>query len=110
VSDARLVEPDRVPPTGAAGKAAPYDPLRLCIFATVALLGWLLGPVALTFFAGLGVVGYARARRAGLLRSRCLLGDTRNVLTYLGVLAALGVAGVVWAVSAGSLWVPWVAW
>ena len=110
MSDPRLVEPDRVPPTGPTGRPAPYDPLRLCIFATVALLGWLLGPVALTFFAGLGVVGYARARRAGLLRSRCLLGDTRNVLTYLGVLAALGVAGVVWAVSAASLWVPWIAW
>ena len=31
-----------------------FDPLRLCIFATVALLGWLLGPIALIFFAGLG--------------------------------------------------------
>jgi hypothetical protein len=49
-------------------------------------------------------------KRAGLLRSRCLLGDTRNVLTYLGVLAALGVAGLVWALSVGSVWVPWVAW
>ena len=73
-------------------RRAPYDPLRLCIFATVALLGWLLGPLALAFFAVLGVVGYARARRAGLLRSRCLLGDTRNVLGYLGVLAVLAVA------------------
>jgi hypothetical protein len=104
MSDPRLVEPDRAQPQ------TPYDPLRLCIFATVALLGWLLGPLALVFFAGLGIVGYARARRAGLLRSRCLLGDTRNVLAYLGVLAALGVAGLVWAVVAGSAWVPWVAW
>jgi hypothetical protein len=104
MSDPRIVEPDR------AEAPAPYDPLRLCIFATVALLGWLLGPVALAFFAALGVAGYRRARRAGLLRSRCLLGDTRNVLAYLGVLAVLGVAGVVWAVSTGSLWVPWIAW
>lgn len=44
-------------------KAATYDPLRLCIFATVAALGWLLGPVALLGFAGLGFVGYWRARR-----------------------------------------------
>jgi hypothetical protein len=96
MSDPRLVEPDR------AEQPAPYDPLRLCIFATVALLGWVLGPIALTFFAILGIVGYVKARRAGLLRSKCLLGDTRNVLAYLGLLAALGVAGVVWALSHGT--------
>ena len=104
MSDPRIVEPERVDP------ATPSDPLRLCIFATVALLGWLLGPLALVFFAGLGIVGYSKARRAGLLRSRCLLGDTRNVLAYLGVLATLGVAGLVWAWASGSLWVPWIAW
>lgn len=102
--DPRLVEPDR------AESPPAYDPLRLCIFATVALLGWLLGPAALVFFAVLGIAGYARARRAGLLRSRCLLGDTRNVLAYLGVLALLGMAGLAWALAAGSVWVPWVDW
>jgi hypothetical protein len=25
-------------------RSGPYDPLRLCVFATIALLGWLLGP------------------------------------------------------------------
>ena len=97
--------------TGAAGTAtagtaaaAPFDPLRLCIFATVALLGWLLGPLALAFFAGLGVVGYTRARRAGLLRSKCLLGDTRLVLAYLAALVVLAVAAV--AVGFG----PWRLW
>jgi hypothetical protein len=73
----------------------PYDPLRLCVFATVALLGWLLGPVALVLFAGLGFVGYWRARRAGLLRSRCKLGDTRLVLVHLGLLVAAGAVGIV---------------
>lgn len=81
--------------TGATPDAAPFDPLRLCIFATVALLGWLLGPIALAFFAALGAVGYARARRAGLLRSKCLLGDTRLVLAYLVGLVALAVAALV---------------
>jgi hypothetical protein len=82
---------------------APYDPLRLCIFATVALLAWLLGPVALGFFAVLGAVGYLRARRAGLLRSRCKLGDTRLVIAYLVVLAVLGAAGTVYAMTGGHV-------
>jgi hypothetical protein len=75
--------------------AAPYDPLRLCIFATVALLGWLLGPVALLGFAVLGLVGYTRAYRAGLTRSKCFLRDTRLVIGYLALLATAGVAGIV---------------
>jgi hypothetical protein len=71
------------------------DPLRLCIYTTVALLAWLLGPLAVLLFSGLGVWAYTRARRQGLLRSRCILGDTRLTITYLGlafVLAALFVA------------------
>ena len=72
---------------------APDDPLRLCIFATVALLGWLAGPAALAVFAAIGFVGYWRARRAGLTRSRCFLRDTRLVIAYLGVLTAFGVWG-----------------
>ena len=77
-----MSDPRQVSAAAAAtvGAAAPYDPLRLCVFATVALLGWLLGPVALLGFSVLGVVGYARARRAGLLRSKCKLGDTRLVM------------------------------
>jgi hypothetical protein len=72
----------------------PYDPLRLCVFATVALLGWVLGPVALLGFSVLAVVGYTKARRAGLLRSRCKLGDTRLVLAYLVALAAAACVGI----------------
>ena len=84
----------RATPGSGAETTAPYDPLRLCIFATIALLGWLLGPVALLFFAVLGLVGYTKAARAGLTRSKCWLGDVRLVLTYLGLLAALGAVGV----------------
>ena len=78
--------------------AGPYDPLRLCIFATIALLGWLLGPVALVGFAVLGLVGYTKAYRAGLTRSKCFLRDTRLVLGYLALLAVAGAAGVVFRV------------
>ena len=78
-------------------EVAPFDPLRLCIFATIALLGWLLGPVALLGFAVLGLVGYTRAYRAGLTRSKCFLRDTRLVIAYLALLAVAGSAGVaVW--------------
>ena len=81
-------------PTSRQDAAAPYDPLRLCIFATIALLGWLLGPVALLGFALLGLVGYTRAYRAGLTRSKCFLRDVRLVLGYLGLLAVAGACGV----------------
>ncbi len=71
-----------------------YDPLRLCVYATVAAIAWLLGPFAVLGFAVLGIVGYARARREGLTQSKCILRDTRLVLLYLGVLAAGAVVGI----------------
>lgn len=95
--------PAPAPGMGVPGSPAPddgqatdatFDPLRLCIFATVALLGWLLGPFALLWFAGMGFLGYARARRAGLTRSRCLLRDTRLVLLYLGLLVVAAGVGI----------------
>ena len=73
--------------------AQPYDPLRLCVFATIALISWLAGPFAVVLFAGLGFAGYVRARRAGLERSKCLLRDTRLVLAYLGAIALAGAVG-----------------
>jgi hypothetical protein len=75
--------------------AQPYDPLHLCVYATIALLGWAAGPVALVAFAAVGFLGYWRARRAGLTRSKCFLRDTRLVLAYLAVLTLAGVAGTV---------------
>jgi hypothetical protein len=96
MSDPRQVHPPHVerPPATNEPAEPPFDPLRLCVFATVALLGWLLGPFALLGFAVLAIVGYAKARRAGLLRSKCKLGDTRLVLLYLAVLAAVAAIGI----------------
>ncbi len=83
---------------------APFDPLRLCVYATVALIACMLGPIALLGFSALAIAGYAKARRAGLLRSRCKIGDTRLVLVYLSVLAAL-------AAIATPFWVMfWLNW
>ena len=76
--------------------AATYDPLRLCVFTTVALLTWLIGPTVVVAFAALGFVGYAKARRAGLTRSKCLLRDTRLVLGYLALVGLSALAGVAW--------------
>jgi len=93
--DPRIVQPQHAEDTPA--DEPPFDPLRLCVFATVALIAWVAGPVAVAVFAAVGFAGYLRARRAGLLRSRCKLGDTRLVLVYLAVLVVAGIAGTVLA-------------
>ncbi|GIF03441.1 hypothetical protein [Actinoplanes siamensis] len=73
--------------------STPPDPLRLCVYATVAALAWLAGPLAVVFFAGLGLAGYLRARRLGLRRSSCLLRDVRLVIGYLLVILLAGLVG-----------------
>jgi hypothetical protein len=80
---------------GGPGEAT-FDPLRLCVFTTVALLAWLAGPLAVAGFALLGLLGYLRARRAGLRRSRCFLRDTRLVIGYLALVLATSVAAAAW--------------
>lgn len=69
----------------------PFDPLRLCVFATIALITCIAGPLSLLAFSIVAIKGYTKARRAGLMQSRCKLGDTRNVLAYLVALAVLAV-------------------
>ncbi|GGN82418.1 hypothetical protein [Nocardia rhizosphaerihabitans] len=73
-----------------AVRRQPHDPLTLCVVATVALLTWLIGPWAVLGFGVLAFVGYWRAWRAGLRRSRCWLRDTRLVLVYLAAIVAIG--------------------
>ena len=79
----------------------PFDPLRLCVFATIAAIAALTGPIAVLVFALIAIGGYRRARAAGLMRSRCKLGDTRLVLTYLVALAAVAAIAIpfwIWGV------------
>ncbi|HWL35387.1 MAG TPA: hypothetical protein VNQ77_04275 [Frankiaceae bacterium] len=71
------------------------DPLRLCVYTTIALLAWLVGPLVVVAFAAAGFAGYLAARRRGLMESKCLLRDTRLVLGYLGLAAVAGTLGVV---------------
>lgn len=73
------------------------DPLPYCIYSTVALIAWLVSPpLALAFFALLGLRAYGKAWRAGLRRSNCLLRDPRLVLAYLSLLFIAGSVITVW--------------
>ena len=97
MSDPRIVD------TSTAPRQEVHDPLRLCIFATVAALAWLAGPVALVFFALLGVRAYVLAIRGGLARTRCLWHDPRISVAYLGALALVGAAALVWGLGPWSV-------
>ncbi len=68
-----------------------YDPLRFCIFTTIALIAWVFGPpFAVLLMSGLGLWAYATAWRQGLRRSKCILRDPRLVMGYLGIAFVLG--------------------
>jgi hypothetical protein len=87
-------EPSRHP---RPSEGAPYDPLRLCIYTTIGLIAWLITPpLTVAIFGTMGVVGYVRARRGGLVSTRCLLGDTRLVVAYLAVAALGGFTWTIW--------------
>ena len=87
------------PPADGTKGHVPSDPLRLCIFTTIALLAWLLTPpLVVVWMATLGLLGYVRAYREGLTRSRCLLRDVRLVLLYLSLAWLAGAYFTVWSV------------
>jgi hypothetical protein len=69
-----------------------FDPIRFCVFTTVALIAWVFGaPFAVMVMSGLGLWAYVQAWRQGLRQSKCFLRDPRLVMTYLGVAFLLGV-------------------
>ena len=74
-----------------AQPVATFDPIRFCVFTTVALIAWVCGPpVAVTLMSGLGLWAYATAWRQGLRESRCFLRDARLVMAYLGAAFLVG--------------------
>lgn len=80
--------------------AKEFDPLRLCIYSTIGLLAWLLTPaLVVAFFSGIALTAYFKARRAGLVKSRCKLGDTRLVMAYLAVLFLAGSGYTVYRIT-----------
>jgi uncharacterized membrane protein YczE len=72
-----------------------FDPIRFCVYTTVALLAWLVSaPVMVMAMSGLGLWAYWRAMRAGLTRSKCVLRNPKLVLLYLGTVFAAGAVGL----------------
>jgi hypothetical protein len=77
-----------------AGPSVTFDPIRFCVYTTVALLAWLVSPpVMVMAMSGLGLWAYSRAVRAGLTRSKCVLRNPKLVLLYLGTVFAAGALG-----------------
>ena len=79
-------------------KAPVVDPLRLCVFTTVALLTWLVGAPVVAVMSGLALRAYARTWREGARHSRCILGDVRLVMAYLAVAFVASATWTVWRV------------
>jgi len=76
------------------------DPVATCVWTTVALLAWLLSPpLAVAGFAAFGLWAYARAWRAGLRQSDCILRDPRLVMLYLALALLAGLGWWVWRLT-----------
>ena len=80
--------------------AAVFDPLRFCIFTTIALLTWIVGPaLAVMLMSGMGLWAYARAWQQGLRQSKCFLRDPRLIIGYLSLAFVAGLS-----VTLNNLW------
>jgi hypothetical protein len=70
---------------------AVFDPIRFCVFTTVALIAWAIGPPATVMvMSGMGLWAYWNAWRRGLRETKCVLGDPRIVMFYLALAFAAG--------------------
>jgi hypothetical protein len=87
------------PPPGAHQVPTGIDPLRFCVFTTVALLAWLLGaPAVVMAMSAMGLWTYGRAVRGGLTQTRCVLRHPKLVLAYLALAFLAAAAAVTGAV------------
>jgi uncharacterized membrane protein YczE len=87
--------PSSVSAAAPATPAMSFDPIRFCVYTTVALLAWLVSPpVMVMAMSGLGLWAYWRAVRAGLTRSKCVLRNPKLVLLYLGTVFTAGAIGL----------------
>jgi hypothetical protein len=76
---------------------ATFDPLRFCVYTTIALLAWLVSaPVMMMVMSALGLWAYGRAIRGGLTRTKCVLKSPRLVLGYLSLVLVAGATALVW--------------
>lgn len=77
-----------------------FDPIRYCVFTTVALIAWAFSaPAAVVLTSGMGLWAYAAAYRKGLRRSACVLGDIRIVMGYLAIAFVAGVIALAISVT-----------
>ena len=82
---------DAAPIPDAAGPGMAADAMRACTLTLVALLAWVITPpAAVLLFATVGLVGVARAHRAGKVDGHCSLRRPWLVGAYLCVAWILG--------------------
>jgi hypothetical protein len=92
------------PPAPAPHVPTGIDPLRFCVFTTVALLAWLLGaPAVVMAMSAMGLWAYGGAMRRGLTRTRCVLRHPRLVIAYLA-LAFVAAAAALANTLLGARW------
>lgn len=73
-----------------------FDPIRYCIFTTVAIIAWVFSaPVAVALMSGMGLWAYVDAYRKGLRQTKCLLRDPRIVIGYLTLAFIAGITASV---------------
>jgi hypothetical protein len=86
--------------TISATPSVTVDPIRFCVYTTVALLAWVVSPpVMVMAMSGLGLWAYSRAVRGGLTRSKCVLRNPKLVLFYLGTVFTAGAVGLAFEIA-----------
>jgi hypothetical protein len=84
---------------------AGIDPLRFCVFTTVALLAWLLGaPAVVMAMSAMGLSAYGRAVHGGLAQTRCILRHPKLVLGYLALAFVAAAAALANTLLGGPWW------